>query len=302
VVAAVAGARRCWRAVGGNGVKVLVFGQSGQVAQELARRLPAGVSAQFLGRNQADLADPAGCAAVVAAADADVVINAAAWTAVDRAEAEEAAATVVNRAAPGAMARACAARALPFLHLSTDYVFDGAGERPFKVDDPVAPLGAYGRSKLAGERAVLAAGGTALVLRTSWVVSAHGTNFVKTMLRLGRERSSLTVVADQIGGPTPASDIADALYKMAVALRAGAKGGVQHFSGAPDTSWADFARVIMARAGLPCAVVDIASSAYPTPAKRPLNSRLDCTGLAEFGLQRPDWRVGLDKILQELAA
>jgi dTDP-4-dehydrorhamnose reductase len=150
-------------------VKVLVFGQSGQVAQELARRLPVGVSAQFLGRNQADLADPAGCAAVVAAADADVVINAAAWTAVDRAEAEEAAATVVNGAAPGAMARACAARALPFLHLSTDYVFDGAGERPFKVDDPVAPLGAYGRSKLAGERAVLAAGGTALVLRNKKV-------------------------------------------------------------------------------------------------------------------------------------
>lgn len=281
-------------------MKALVFGQTGQVARELARRVPVGVTAEFLGRDRADLADPDACAAAVMAADVDVVINAAAWTAVDRAETEEAAAQVVNGVAPGAMARAAATRGLPFVHISTDYVFDGAGVTPFGVDHPVGPLGAYGRSKLAGEQAVQAAGGAYVILRTSWVVSAHGSNFVKTMLRLGAERDSLNVVADQIGGPTPAADIADAVYVIAAGLRAGAPGGVQHFTGAPDVSWAGFARAIMAQAQLGCIVQDIASSAYPTPARRPLNSRLDCSGLAAFGLTRPDWRAGLDMILQEL--
>ncbi len=281
-------------------MKALVFGQTGQVARELARRVPVGVTAEFLGRDRADLADPDACAAAVMAADVDVVINAAAWTAVDRAETEEAAAQVVNGVAPGTMARAAATRGLPFVHISTDYVFDGAGVTPFGVDHPVGPLGAYGRSKLAGEQAVQAAGGAYVILRTSWVVSAHGSNFVKTMLRLGAERDSLNVVADQIGGPTPAADIADAVYVIAAGLRAGAPGGVQHFTGAPDVSWAGFARAIMAQAQLGCIVQDIASSAYPTPARRPLNSRLDCSGLAAFGLTRPDWRAGLDLILQEL--
>jgi dTDP-4-dehydrorhamnose reductase len=284
-------------------MRLLVFGQTGQVARELARRLPAGVSATFLGRDRADLTDPAACAAAVRGAQADAVINAAAWTAVDRAETEEAAATVVNGAAPAAMAAACADRALPFLHISTDYVFDGAGSLPFAPDAPVAPLGAYGRSKLAGERGVRAAGGNALILRTSWVVSAHGTNFVKTMLRLGRERESLRVVADQVGGPTPAAAIADALLVAARAMAAGAAGGTQHFSGAPDTSWAGFARAIMQAAGLACRIEDIPSAEFPTPARRPLNSRLDCTGFAAaFGVARPDWRAGLAEILRDLGA
>jgi dTDP-4-dehydrorhamnose reductase len=283
-----------------GGIRILVFGQTGQVARELARRCPAGVTARFLGRAEADLMDPAACAAAID--DCDAVINAAAWTAVDKAEAEEAAATLVNGAAPMAMAERCAALGLPFLHISTDYVFDGGGDAPFHPDHPTAPLGAYGRSKLAGEQGVLAARGRALILRTSWVVSAHGANFVKTMLRLGRERDSLNVVADQIGGPTPAAAIADALYTAANAMTQGAPGGVHHFAGSPDTSWAGFARLIMTRAGLACQINDIPSSAYPTPAKRPLNSRLDCTGFtAAFGLARPDWRAGLDDILQELS-
>lgn len=281
-------------------MRVLVFGQTGQVARELARRVPPGVSARFLGRAEADLMDPAACAAAIAGCDA--VINAAAWTAVDKAEAEEAAATVVNGAAPTAMAQRCAELGLPFLHISTDYVFDGTGETPFRPDHPTAPLGAYGRSKLAGEQGVQAAGGKALILRTSWVVSAHGTNFVKTMLRLGATRDSLTVVADQIGGPTPAAAIADALYTAAAAMTQGAPGGVHHFAGAPDTSWAGFAKLIMARAHLPCRIEDIPSSSYPTPARRPLNSRLDCTSFtAAYGIPRPDWRAGLDDILQELS-
>ena len=282
-------------------MRLLVFGRSGQVATELARRLPPGVTARFLGRDEADLTDPAACAAQIGACDA--VINAAAWTTVDKAETEEAAATVVNGDAPAAMARACAAQGLPFLHISTDYVFDGAGDRPFRPDDPTGPLGAYGRSKLAGETGVRDSGAQALILRTSWVVSAHGTNFVKTMLRLGRERAALNVVADQIGGATPAAAIADALIAAARAMVAGAPGGIHHFAGSPDISWADFAREIMVRAGLSCVIHDIPTSAYPTPARRPPNSRLDCSALEQaYGIGRPDWRAGLDDILRELNA
>jgi dTDP-4-dehydrorhamnose reductase len=277
---------------------ILIFGRTGQVATELQRLMP---SALFLGRDEADLADPAACAAAIRVRRPAVVINAAAWTAVDKAESDEAAATVVNGDAPTAMARACAGLNIPFLHISTDYVFDGAGDAPFTVDHLTAPLGAYGRSKLKGEIGVRAAGGPHLILRTSWVVSAHGANFVKTMLRLGRERESLTVVSDQIGGPTPAAAIAQTLLTVAKAMQAGQPGGTHHFSGAADTSWADFAREIMKRAGLSCQIIDIPTSAYPTPARRPANSRMDCSALtAAFGIERPDWRIGLDEILKEL--
>lgn len=284
-------------------MKLLVFGQTGQVARELARRCPDGVSAVFIGRDVADLADPARCAAAIANHACDAVINAAAWTAVDRAEGEEIAATTVNGISPGAMARACADRGIPLLHISTDYVFDGSGDRPFAPDHPTAPLNAYGRSKAAGETAVRDSGARHVILRTSWVFSAHGQNFVKTMLRLGAERASLNVVADQIGGPTPAAAIADALFVAATALGDGAAGGTYHFAGSPDVSWADFARAIMAAANLPCTISDIPSSAYPTPAVRPMNSRLDCFTLTrDFGIPRPDWHAGLADILKELRA
>jgi dTDP-4-dehydrorhamnose reductase len=265
----------------------------------LARIVP---EARFLGRDEADLMDPAACAEVVRTSDADAILNAAAWTAVDKAEAEEAAATLVNGEAPAAMARAAAAKGIPFLHVSPDYVFDGAGERAFAPDHPTGPLGAYGRSKLAGEVGVRAAGGNHLILRTSWVVSAHGANFVKTMLRLAETRAEINVVADQIGGPTPAAAIAAALVDMAGQLVADpAKSGTYHLSGAPDVSWADFAREIFRQAGLWTKVEDIPTSAYPTPAKRPLNSRLDCTTLQDrFGIARPDWRQDLAEILKEL--
>lgn len=279
-------------------MKLLVFGKTGQVARELQRLAP---DATYLGRDDADLLNPAACAAAIAATNADAVINAAAWTAVDKAETEEAAATVVNGDAPTAMAKAAAAKGVPFLHISTDYVFDGAGDHPFTPDHPTAPLGAYGRSKLAGEQGVRSAGGKHLILRTSWVVSAHGANFVKTMLRLGRERESLNVVADQIGGPTPAAAIAQAVLTAAKTMADGATGGTHHFSGAPDTSWADFAREIMRQVGLNCRIEDIPTSAYPTPAKRPLNSRLDCRAFTDaFGIPRPDWRQGLTAIVKEL--
>lgn len=280
---------------------LLIFGQTGQVAHELARRAPG---ARFLGRAEADLSHPETCAAAIRAHRPDAVINAAAWTAVDRAEADEAAATVVNGDAPAAMARACGDLGIPFVQISTDYVFDGAGTAPFATGHPTAPLGAYGRSKLRGEDGVRAAGGCHAILRTSWVFSAHGNNFAKTMLRLGRERDSLNVVADQIGGPTPAAALAGACLAIAATLRRDpALGGTYHLSGAPDVSWAAFARAIMDRAGLACRINDIPSSAYPTPARRPANSRLDCTRTAEvFGIARPDWRPALDDVLRELGA
>lgn len=277
---------------------MLVFGQTGQVARELARRAPDAI---YLGRAQADLSDPAGCAAAIRAHAPDVVINAAAYTAVDRAETEEDAALVVNGAAPGAMAEACAALRIPFLHVSTDYVFDGSGSAPWQPQDPVAPLGAYGRTKLAGEQTVRAAGGRHAILRTSWVFSSHGANFVKTMLRLGADRPALRVVADQIGGPTPAGGIAAALLTMADALRQGAAGGTYHYAGSPETSWACFARETFACAGLATTVEDIATADYPTPARRPLNSRLDCSTLAaDFGLSQPDWKADLAVVIAEL--
>jgi dTDP-4-dehydrorhamnose reductase len=283
-------------------IRLLVFGQTGQVATELARQATPDIAMTCLGRDRADLSDPAACAAAIAASDADVVINAAAYTAVDKAESDEALATTVNGTAPGAMAQACAARAIPFLHVSTDYVFDGSGTRPWQPDDPTGPLGAYGRSKLAGEDAVRAAGGPHAILRTSWVFSAHGANFVKTMLRLGAERAKLTIVADQIGGPTSAADIAAALLTMARAFHAGhGTSGTYHFSGAPDVSWADFAREIFAQASLPCLVEDIPTSAYPTPARRPSNSRMDCAALTrDFAIERPDWRASLTHVLSDL--
>lgn len=279
-------------------MSLLVFGKTGQVARELQRIAPEAI---YLGRDEADLMLPEACAAQIMARQPTTVINAAAWTAVDRAESEEADATVINGAAPGAMARACAALKIPFVHISTDYVFDGMGETPFRPDHPTAPLGAYGRSKLAGEEAVRAAGGTHAILRTSWVFSSHGNNFLKTMRRLGATRDSLTVVADQIGGPTPARAIAEACVSIAEQLAADAsKSGTYHFSGAPDVSWADFARAIMAQAGLACTITDIPTSAYPTPARRPANSRMDCSSLAIFGLQRPDWTTAMADALTEL--
>ncbi len=284
-------------------MKVLVFGEIGQLGQELIRRA-GDVALEVRGLDEADFTNPDSCVAFVEATDADAVINAVAYTAVDKAEEQEDLAEQINATTPGALARAAAARGLPFVQVSTDYVFDGAGITPFAVDAPVAPLGAYGRTKLNGELAVRAAGGPHAILRTSWVVSSHGHNFIKTMLKLGAEREQLTIVADQIGGPTPAAALADACLAAAEQLVTDpSKSGTYHVSGGPDVSWADFAREIFAQAGISCEVVDIPSSAYPTPAKRPFNSRMDNSATeAVLGLPRPDWKAGLSEILADLNA
>ena len=281
-------------------MKALVFGKTGQVATELQRHLPEALA---LGRDDADLSDPAACAAAIAAHLPDVVINAAAYTAVDKAEEDEALATIVNGDAPTAMAQAAAKMGIPFVHISTDYVFEGGGARPWQADDPVAPLGAYGRSKLVGENGVRAAGERHAILRTSWVFSAHGSNFVKTMLRLSETRATLSVVNDQIGGPTEAGDIALACIEIARQMVADTskQGGTYHYAGTPAVSWKTFACEIFEQAGRDVVVTGIPSTDYPTPAQRPLNSRMDCTSLMDdFAIPAPDWHAALARVLTDL--
>ena len=235
------------------------------------------------------------------------VVNAAAYTAVDKAESDADAAHAANAATPGAIARWCAANGVPLVHYSTDYVFDGAGTRPYRPEDPTAPLGVYGASKLAGEDAIRTAGGRHLIFRTAWVYAAHGQNFLRTMLRVGAERDVLRVVADQIGTPTPAALIADVTARV---LRQGTDAsGTWHLTAAGETSWHGFAQAIfdgaVARGLIARAptVEAITTADYPTPAKRPAYSRLDTDSLQrDFGIELPKWRDALGDVLDTLAA
>ena len=280
-------------------MSILVFGKTGQVATELARLAP---DARYVGRGEVDLARPSQLAAFLKTVRAQAIINATAYTAVDKAEEDRDLAMAVNGASVGTMAEHAAAQGIPFVHISTDYVFAGNGTEPWRPEDPTGPLGVYGQSKLAGEALIVNAGGVHAILRTSWVFSAHGNNFVKTMLRLSESREHLTVVADQIGGPTPARAIAAACLAMAQRLISEPdKSGIYHFAGQPATSWADFARATFELAGRDVTVEDIPTSAYPTPAVRPLNSRLDCSSIrADFGITPPDWRAELKTVITEL--
>ncbi len=284
-------------------MRLLVFGKTGQVARELAVLCAQErVSATFLGRDQADLSVPLAAARLIGETDADVIINAAAYTAVDAAEHHQQTARLVNAQSPTEMAGAAKTRRLPFLHISTDYVFDGSGSLAWREDATPRPQGVYGRTKLAGETGVQAIGGQYAILRTSWVFSSHGNNFVRTMLRLGAERDQLDVVSDQRGGPTPAADIAAALVCVARAFHDGhGIAGIFHFSGQPAVSWADFAeQIFRARTSAP-KINRIPGSQYPTAAKRPANSVLDCGKIHHiYGIEQPDWRPGLSAVLATL--
>mgnify|MGYP001826776407 FL=1 len=281
-------------------MKIAVFGKTGQVATELGRR--GGDAVELIGRDRADFSNPDMVRAATRALDADAIINAVAYTAVDKAESEPALAMTVNATSVAALAEAAAEKGVPVVQISTDYVFPGTGDAPWKPDDPTGPLGVYGATKLAGERGLIATGGTHAVLRSSWVFSAHGGNFVKTILRLSKSLDTLRIVADQVGGPTPAADIADACLEIARQLVDGAPGGTYHFSGTDDVSWATFAEEIVRMANLGLPVTRISTAEFPTPAKRPMNSRLDCTSLeTDFGVRRPEWREGLAKVLKELS-
>jgi dTDP-4-dehydrorhamnose reductase len=282
-------------------VRLIVTGTQGQVVQALQERGPAqGVEIVAVGRPDLDLSDSASVARALEGVEGDAIVNAAAYTAVDKAESEEELALRVNGEGAGAVARFAAARGLPLLHLSTDYVFNGALDRPWREDDPTGPVSAYGRSKLAGEQAVLREHPNAIVLRTAWVYAPFGANFVKTMLRLGETREELSVVADQHGAPTAALDIADAVIAIArkrIADPANpALAGIYHMTGQGEATWAEFASAIFAEAERhgrkPVRVKPIATADYPTPARRPANSRLSNEKLARtFGVVLPDWRL-----------
>ncbi|MBI1904813.1 MAG: dTDP-4-dehydrorhamnose reductase [Rhodocyclales bacterium] len=295
-------------------MKLLVTGANGQVGYELVRSLMPLGEVVALTRGDCDLTRPEAIARAIGAHKPDVIVNAAAYTAVDRAESEEDLATRINGEAPRALALAARSVGALLLHYSTDYVFDGDKDTPWDETDPVSPLNAYGRSKLAGERAIMASGADFIILRTTWVFAARGANFVRTMLRLGRERETLKVVADQFGAPTWARNIADASAHVVMAVqRERAEGRfaseVLHLASQGQTSWHGFATEIYAEFGRqrPGAVLrvravePIPSSEYPTSARRPANSRLDCSRLASrFGIRLPPWRDALARCLEEI--
>lgn len=291
-------------------MRIAVTGKAGQVVTSLIERgTAAGHEVIALGRPELDLADPASVARALEAAAPDAIVSAAAYTAVDKAESESDLAHAVNGAGAGAVAQAAKALGVPLVHVSTDYVFDGMLDRPYVESDPTGPTGVYGASKLAGEQAVLAVhGDNSAVLRVAWVYSPFGANFVKTMLRLAGDREEVSVVADQLGNPTSALDIADGIIRVATNLVSDSYPelrGVFHMTASGEASWADFAEGIFAasavRGGPSARVKRITTADYPTPAKRPANSRLDCSLIAKVhGVVLPDWRQSLDSVIARL--
>lgn len=296
-------------------MKILLFGRNGQVGWELQRSLaPLGevVALGSAGEDGlcGDLADSEGIARTIRAVRPDAIVNAAAYTAVDKAESEADRAVQVNAVAPGVMAAEAAQLGAWLVHYSTDYVFDGSGSRPWREDDPTGPLSVYGRSKLAGEQRIAAAHAKHLILRTSWVYAARGGNFAKTMLRLARERDRLTVIDDQYGAPTGADLLADVTAHALRSLAAGAgQPGIFHVAAAGETTWNGYARFVVGKAQQagenlkagPEQVAPVPTSAFPTPARRPHNSRLDTSRFrAAFGLALPSWEQGVARMLQEI--
>jgi dTDP-4-dehydrorhamnose reductase len=285
-------------------MKILLAGCAGQLGRELKRSLACLGEVIACDRRQLDLAQADSLRAAVRAMGPTVIVNAAAYTAVDKAEAEPAAADAINALAPGILAEEAKRMGALLIHYSTDYVFDGTKATAYTEDDTPAPLSAYGRSKLAGERAIVAAGARHLIFRTSWVFGLHGANFMKTMLRLGKERDELRVVGDQVGAPTWTRHLAD--VAALTLARKEIPDGLYHLAAAGETSWHGYAEAIFAeaqRSGLmekSPVVHRIASADYPLPAPRPANSRLDCTKFRrDFGLALPDWRTGLADCLAD---
>jgi dTDP-4-dehydrorhamnose reductase len=295
-------------------MKILLLGKNGQVGWELQRALaPLGelvaLDHDTPGALQADFSKPESLAATVQAVAPDIIVNAAAHTAVDKAESEPALARSLNATAVGVLAREAAARQAWLVHYSTDYVFNGEGQAPWKEDDPTQPLSVYGQTKLEGEQLIRDSNCRHLILRTSWVFGARGGNFAKTMLRLAKERDRLTVIDDQIGAPTGADLLADlTAHMLRVAQDRPSVQGTYHAVAAGQTSWHAYAQHVIefARAAgqpikvAPQAIEPVPTTHFPTPAKRPLNSRLDTAKLRDtFQLNLPDWRLGVERMLQE---
>jgi dTDP-4-dehydrorhamnose reductase len=289
---------------------ILVTGGTGQLAAALATL--GGDRVQRIGRPEFDFDRPETIAATFAASAPGLVVNAAAYTAVDAAETDSVAAYRANCDGPETVARLCATAGVPLIHVSTDYVYDGEKPSPYAETDAVGPRSVYGASKLAGERAVLATGARAIILRTAWVYAATGRNFVRTMLNLGQTRDSLRVVADQHGCPTAATDLASAILAIAQRVQEDgwddARSGVFHAAGSGETTWHGLAMAVFQEASrrgvkTPSSVAAITTAEYPTPARRPANSRLDCTRLATvFGIRLPNWQESLVRTVDEIFA
>lgn len=277
---------------------ILIFGKTGQVASEFNYFSET----VLLDRKEADLSNPQSCEEAIYRYNPKFVINAAAYTSVDLAEDNEQQAITINATSPTIMALACSKLNIPFVHISTDYVFDGSGENPWNTDNITNPKNAYGRSKLMGEQGVISSGAIYAILRTSWIFSSNGTNFVTNMLKLSKANNFLRIVSDQIGGPTPAYDIAKVCLDIGHQLiNDSSKSSIYHYSGGPNISWYDFAKEIFKMSGIQMKLIPIKTSEFITPALRPLNSRLNMTKTERiFKIQRPNWRHGLIKVLQDL--
>lgn len=285
-------------------MRILIFGRTGQVGRELGHiAWRPGVVVQQLDRLECDLSTPAAAGGKVLEVRPDVVINAAAHTAVDRAESEPDLAAAINRDSPSAIAGACRTIGAKLIHFSTDYVFDGEKRVPYFEDDPVGPLSVYGRTKQEGEAAIRARLPGHLILRTSWVFSVHGSNFVRTMLRLAKERTELRIVTDQRGAPTAARDIARAVAALVDHIAAGrGASGTFHFTSGEPTTWFEFAEAIFALRGAGPKLVPVTTENYQTPARRPIYSVLDCARLAEeYSIAQPSWRAALAEVMGDLA-
>jgi dTDP-4-dehydrorhamnose reductase len=285
-------------------MRILIIGQNGQVSRELQQRLGAVGELIVPGRDQLDLTQPEQTRQQIQRVHPDLIINAAAHTAVDQAESEPELAYAINATGPGVLAEEALSLGIPLIHYSTDYVFDGSKAEPYNEADLPNPLGIYGKSKLAGEQAITAVQGQHLILRTSWVYSTHGRNFLLTMQRLLQEKPELRIVADQIGAPTWAGTIASSTVALIKRWQAGQTGawGTYHLTAQGETSWFGFAQAIsdaLREQGKSCAtLLPIPSSDYPTPAARPLNSRLNCSRLQrEWGISQPDWQTALRECL-----
>lgn len=287
--------------------KILVTGANGQVGWELMRRADKfGVAAVGTDSKALDITDPDAVAAMVQPGVFDLVVNAAAYTAVDKAESEPEKAYAVNRDGPAFLAQACAKAGIPLIHISTDYVFDGNKQGPYVEDDPINPINVYGASKAAGEQAVRECWERHIILRTSWVYGMHGNNFVKTMLRLARERDELRVVADQWGCPTAARDIAETILSIVERQIGDRQWGTCHYCGEGSTTWQGFAEAVIAvslrHGGRHIPVRPITTADYPTPAKRPTNSVLDCAKIRTvFDIASRDWKESLQEVVKEIA-
>jgi dTDP-4-dehydrorhamnose reductase len=279
-------------------VKILLFGSTGQVGSSFLGK----AEIETVNRSEANLENPISCFEKILESKPDLVINTAAFTSVDMAEEQIDLVTLVNGIAPVEMSKAAASLKIPFIHLSSEYVFSGVGQAPWCPTDSMAPLNAYGRSKQMAENGIKLVGGVHVILRTSWVFSVHNNNFVKKILKLAKSNNNLSVVSDQIGGPTAAEDISEAILKIGkMIIKNKTLSGTYHYSGQEDITRANFAREILSQAGEETVVTDVLSSKFRPNAERPLNSRLDCSKTFDtFGVERPDWKHGLHNVLGSL--